>query len=45
VQLQEGFTPTSIADVVRLARELGVVEVIDGEAVEAPKELEAGEGA
>jgi hypothetical protein len=37
----EGFTPTTLADVLRLARELGVDE-IEGEAIEVPvAELEA----
>jgi len=35
----DGFQPTSIASVVALARELGLVDVVDGEAVEAPLEL------
>jgi hypothetical protein len=40
----EGYSPPTLADVVRLASELGVLDTIEGEAVaEAPFELGAGE--
>jgi hypothetical protein len=42
VELQAGYEPTSLVDVLRLARELGVLpEVVEGEAVEVA-EIEAG---
>lgn len=43
VAVQADYTPTSLADVLRLARELGVTDVIEGEAVEAePLAIEVG---
>lgn len=41
VELQAGFEPTTLADVVALARQYGVLDSIDGEAVEVA-ELEEG---
>jgi hypothetical protein len=46
VEVQSGFTPTSLAEVARLARELGAIDafdVVDGEVMEAPLELEGGD--
>jgi hypothetical protein len=40
----EGYAPPTLADVMRLAGELGIVETVDGEATEdEPLELGAGE--
>lgn len=36
VQLDASYNPPTLADVVRLARELGLADVIDGEATEIP---------
>jgi hypothetical protein len=42
MELEAGYRPTTLADVVALARDLGIVDVVDGEAVEAPPELTDG---
>jgi len=34
IELEAGYQPATLADVVRLAQELGVVDVVEGEAVE-----------